>query len=321
MFELERGGASFLVRVDRGVASPSREPRGAGEAEERAARPVRRAADGARAARLAAARARAVPAPPLHRVRQLSYSALALFQRCSYRYYAERVAGLRERRGAGGRAARARRRPRSATRCTGCSSSSTCGVRRRPTSSSFATWYPGVTDEELARIGAFVRSYCESELAAPVAALDGAGPSGRSRSCTTACCCTGGSTCSAARASRALVVDYKTNVLGERTPRRSSSRTTGSSASSTRSRASGPAPTRSRSSRLPRASRRGRLGDVRRAPTARARGRALGGDRAVDAGEFVPTPSEFTCAGCPALDLVCAGPKLRQPPGRLVAAA
>ena len=39
----------------------------------------------------------------------------------------------------------------------------------------------------------------------------------------------------------------------------------------------------------------------------------------IDAGEFVPTPSDFTCSGCPALDLVCAGPKLRQPPARLVA--
>jgi ATP-dependent nuclease, subunit B len=39
--------------------------------------------------------------PPLHRVRRLSYSALALFERCSYRYYAERVAGLREERGGG----------------------------------------------------------------------------------------------------------------------------------------------------------------------------------------------------------------------------
>jgi hypothetical protein len=39
----------------------------------------------------------------------------------------------------------------------------------------------------------------------------------------------------------------------------------------------------------------------------------------IDAGEFVPTPSEFNCSGCPALDLVCAGPKLRQPPARLVA--
>src|SRR5439155_1763883 len=36
-----------------------------------------------------------VPAPPLHRVRRLSYSALSLFERCSYRYFAERVVGLR----------------------------------------------------------------------------------------------------------------------------------------------------------------------------------------------------------------------------------
>jgi ATP-dependent exoDNAse (exonuclease V) beta subunit len=27
-------------------------------------------------------------------------------------------------------------------------------------------------------------------------------------------------------------------------------------------------------------------------------------------GDFRPTPSEFACAGCPALDLVCAGPRL-----------
>ncbi len=35
----------------------------------------------------------------------------------------------------------------------------------------------------------------------------------------------------------------------------------------------------------------------------------------IDAGEFVPTPSEFTCSGCPALDLVCSGPSGRRPPG------
>ena len=31
----------------------------------------------------------------------------------------------------------------------------------------------------------------------------------------------------------------------------------------------------------------------------------------IQEGVFVPTPSEFVCSGCPALDLVCAGPKLR----------
>ena len=30
----------------------------------------------------------------------------------------------------------------------------------------------------------------------------------------------------------------------------------------------------------------------------------------IQAGEFVPTPSEFACSGCPALDRVCAGPRL-----------
>ena len=32
------------------------------------------------------------------------------------------------------------------------------------------------------------------------------------------------------------------------------------------------------------------------------------------AGEFRPTPSDYACAGCPALDVVCAGPRLRVQP-------
>jgi hypothetical protein len=28
-------------------------------------------------------------------------------------------------------------------------------------------------------------------------------------------------------------------------------------------------------------------------------------------GRFVPTPGEMACNGCPALDVVCAGPRLR----------
>ena len=30
----------------------------------------------------------------------------------------------------------------------------------------------------------------------------------------------------------------------------------------------------------------------------------------INAGEFRPTPDEYICAGCPALDVVCAGPRL-----------
>jgi hypothetical protein len=40
----------------------------------------------------------------------------------------------------------------------------------------------------------------------------------------------------------------------------------------------------------------------------------------IQAGEFFPTPSEFACAGCPALDVVCAGPRLRSAPSPLAAA-
>jgi CRISPR/Cas system-associated exonuclease Cas4 (RecB family) len=32
----------------------------------------------------------------------------------------------------------------------------------------------------------------------------------------------------------------------------------------------------------------------------------------INSGEFSPTPSEFVCADCPALDVVCAGPRLRR---------
>jgi hypothetical protein len=39
------------------------------------------------------------------------------------------------------------------------------------------------------------------------------------------------------------------------------------------------------------------------------------------AGEFVPTPSEYACAGCPALDVVCAGPRLPYQPQRPVVPA
>jgi hypothetical protein len=40
----------------------------------------------------------------------------------------------------------------------------------------------------------------------------------------------------------------------------------------------------------------------------------------IQAGDFRPTPSEFACAGCPALNLVCAGPALRDAPAELAGA-
>ena len=63
--------------------------------------------------------------------------------------------------------------------------------------------------------------------------------------------------------------------------------------------------------RVPRAARRGRLGGVRaRRRRRRSRRSSSAAIARIHAGDFRPTPSEFTCAGCPALDLVCAGPRL-----------
>ena len=39
--------------------------------------------------------------------------------------------------------------------------------------------------------------------------------------------------------------------------------------------------------------------------------------RRIHAGEFRPSPSDFACSTCPALDLVCAGMRLREPVGAL----
>jgi hypothetical protein len=36
----------------------------------------------------------------------------------------------------------------------------------------------------------------------------------------------------------------------------------------------------------------------------------------INGGDFRPTPSDFACSGCPALDVVCAGPRLRRTPPR-----
>ena len=99
--ELEREGARVLVRVDR--TPPAAEP-------VRVVEPVEAVVDD-ETGQLALfspgaapplpplapvlAPIQALPEPPLHDVRRLSYSALALFERCSYRYYAERVAGMR----------------------------------------------------------------------------------------------------------------------------------------------------------------------------------------------------------------------------------
>ncbi|HEX4929800.1 MAG TPA: UvrD-helicase domain-containing protein [Gaiellaceae bacterium] len=326
--ELEREGARVLVRLDR-TPPPAQQPAAAPEAA-----PVEAEPQEAEAGQLALfspgdapplpplapvlAPIQALPEPPLHDVRRLSYSALALFERCSYRYYAERVAGMRPADAHGTVAAQ-----------HGLAATEVGDAVHRllelvdlkaptePDVEQVRSWYPAVAEEELARIAGFVASYCGSELAQRIAGLSGARPERPFAFEHDGVLLHGRLDVLHRDGPFALVLDYKTNSLAEGTleeiveadyrlqrlvyalacfragaeevevvyhflerPDAVVSRTF----------------TRSDVSAL-------------EAELSEAIGR-------IRTGEFVPTPSEFTCAGCPALDVVCAGPRLRGGPSR-----
>ena len=94
--EIERDGARLLLRLDRGGEEVP-QPSAALPLDDEEQLALFASEDGALAAGPAPQLAELVPVPgpPLHRVRRLSYSALALYERCSYRFYAERIVGLR----------------------------------------------------------------------------------------------------------------------------------------------------------------------------------------------------------------------------------
>jgi len=251
-----------------------------------------------------------LPVPPLHDVRRLSYSALALFERCSYRYYAERVAGLRERRPAPGEGG-------------GLAATEIGDAVHRllelvdlrspapPPVDPVPGWYPTVTEEELARIGAFVEAYCGSELARRVATLADPRPERPFAFEHDRVLLHGRLDVLDLTEGRATVVDYKTNLLGDRPPEELVEEGY-------------------RLQRLVYALACFRAGAkevevvytflerpdavvtttfaVAEAPALEAELSAA--IARIDAGEFVPTPGELACAGCPALEVVCAGPRL-----------
>ena len=256
-----------------------------------------------------------VPKPPLHRVRTLSFSALALFERCSYRYYAERVVGMRptdERAAGPGTAGLA------ATEIGDAVHRLLERVNlKEPTPPADLAdlvrgWYPDVTDEELERIRSFVDSYCESELARRIGTLRGARPERPFAFEHDGVLLHGRLDVLSLDGEHALVVDYKTNSLEEGTPEEIVD------------------------------------GDYRLQRLVYALACFRAGEREVEvvyhfldrpdavvstlfgfdqvaelesvlstaiarinAGEFAPAPDEFICAGCPALDVICAGPRLR----------
>ena len=319
--ELEREGARVLVRLDR---TPAVQAPAAADAQPAEPEPVE--AEAGQLALFAPGDApplpplapvlapiQALPEPPLHDVRRLSYSALALFERCSYRYYAERVAGMRP---AVAHGTVAGQRGLAATEVGDA-------VHRllelvdlqapaAPDVEQVRSWYPAVTVDELERIAGFVASYCGSELALRIAALSGARPERPFAFEHDGVLLHGRLDVLHREGARALVLDYKTNSLAEGT-------------------ADEIVEADYRLQRLVYALACFRAGAeevevvyhfLERPDAVVSRtfvqadmpeleaelSEAIGRIRL---GEFVPTPSEFTCAGCPALDVVCAGPRLR----------
>ena len=255
----------------------------------------------------------ALPEPPLHDVRRLSYSALALFERCSYRYYAERVAGMRP---ADAHGTVAGQRGLAATEVGDAAHRLLELVDLQapaaPDVEQVRSWYPAVTEEELARIGDFVASYCGSELAQRIAGLPGARPERPFAFEHDGVLLHGRLDVLHREGPRALVLDYKTNSLAEGT-------------------AEEIVEADYRLQRLVYALACFRAGAEEvevvyhflerpdavvsrtfvRADIPELEAELSEAIGRIRLGEFVPTPSEFICAGCPALDVVCAGPRLR----------
>jgi ATP-dependent helicase/nuclease subunit A len=324
--ELERGQARILIRVDRfrpeEAPLVTEEPAVAADAGQLELF----AANGGGVLPPPAPRLPelvVLPEPQLHTLRSLSYTSLSLFERCSYRYYAERVVGLRPVDGSG-------RLPGQ----TGLAATEIGDAVHRlleqvdlsrpspPDLEQVREWYPRVSDEELELIGRFLRSYCESDLARRLAGLavatverpfafehDGVLLHGRLDVLHR-------------EGGRALVVDYKTNRLEEASPEEL-------------------VEGEYRVQRLVYALACFRDGaeevevvyhflerpealvstTYRRHQLPELEGELSEAIGRIRAGEFRPTPSEYACAGCPALDLVCAGPRLPRPAAAPPAAA
>lgn len=315
--ELERDGARVLIRVDRTPPPPApellAEPEPLVDEAGQLALFSPESAPPLPPLAPALAPIAPLPAAPLHDVKRLSYSALALFERCSYRYYAERVVGMQPADASG-----------ALPGSVGLAATEVgdavhrllelvdLAAPERPDVELVRGWYPGVTDEELDRIARFVVTYCESELAGRIAGLAGARPERPFAFEHDGVLLHGRLDVLQHEAERALVLDYKTNSLAE-----------GSAEEIVEAdyrlqrlvyalacfRAGAEEVevvyhflerTDAVVSRVFARSELVELEEELSAAIARIR-----------ANEFRPTPSEFTCAGCPALDVVCAGPRLR----------
>ncbi len=258
----------------------------------------------------------AVPEPALARISRLSYSAIALFDRCGYRYYAERIVGMQP----------APWEPESAAETQRGLHPTEIGdiVHRLLELVDLAapsvpaelealarSWYPAVSDEELARIRRLVQSYTGSELAARIARLSGVRPERPFAFELDGVLLNGRLDVLWFDGAHALVLDYKTNALLGRDPAEivEDEYLTQQVVYAVACLRAGAEDVEvvyhfleDSEAVVSRIFTRDDLEPLEQ--------RLSASIARIREGSFMPTPSPFACAGCPALDVVCAGPRL-----------
>jgi ATP-dependent helicase/nuclease subunit A len=302
--ELVRGEARLLVRLDRyrpEVVEPGEEHETADEEGQLALFAALEEVAAFPPAAPELPQLLALPEPPLHRVRKLSFTALSTFEQCAYKYFARYGLGMSE------------RPVEVEDDGTAERSGAEIGSIVHALLEQIDLAAPVAPELEDELIRDFVTAYCESDLARRVAAIEGVEKERHFTFEHDGVLVHGYLDVFHLRDGRALIVDYKTNLLGEASPEEI-------------------VEADYRLQRLVYALACFRAGaeevevvyhflERPEAPVEAVFSRAdvpeLEADLSaaiahIQAGEFPPTPSDFACAGCPALDLVCAGPRLRQ---------
>ena len=262
-----------------------------------------------------------IPVPPALNVTRLSYSAISLFDRCGYRYYAERIAGMRPApwrtiAAADGATGPAGLHPTEIGDAVHrllelVDLAAPTSPRREELEALVRAWYPQVTVEELDRVATFVASYVGSALAVRIAGLAGARPERPFAFELDGVLVNGRLDVLWSEGRRALVLDYKTNALAGRDP----TEIVEAEYPAQRS-VYALACLRAKAEEVevvyhfledPEAV----VSTVFTAADEDGLAAALSASIArIREGVFRPTPSPFACSGCPALDVVCAGPRL-----------
>jgi ATP-dependent helicase/nuclease subunit A len=305
--ELERDGARLTMRVDRAPAEAAAPP-----GPDPASQLQLFAPTNGGAARHAIELQPLAPVrePPSFELRRLSFTALALFERCPYRFYAERIVGLSPRDGAGdvpgGEAGLAATEIGDAVHVLLEVDAPAEETRER-----VLARYPAASEDDLARIESLVAAWRGSALARRLAEAEGVRPELGFAFEHDGVLFRGFLDVFQLAGPRALVVDYKTNRLEDTTPAEAVA-------------------AEYELQRLVYALAALRAGadevevayvflerpddpvsaTFAREDVQRLEERLSEAIRQIREAEFRPTPSEFACPGCPALDVVCAGPRL-----------